>query len=80
MTMHNLIKQHKLKNIKRFMLLNAISVFILCVWAFHLHVCLNKTCVLGAQGGQKTVLDPIEPELQMVVSLCVGATNGAKVL
>jgi hypothetical protein len=38
---------------------------IVCVWA----------CVPGAQSGQKRELDPLELELQMVVSCFVGAGN-----
>lgn len=31
--------------------------------------------MLGSHGGQKTASDPLEPELQMVMSYCVGAGN-----
>lgn len=34
------------------------------VWVFCLHVCLFTICIPGAQEGQKTELDHLEPELQ----------------
>ena len=43
---------------------------------FFLQVCLRTMCVPGACGGQKRVSDPLELELQKVVSHRVGAGNG----
>ena len=43
------------------------------VWAFCLHVCLCTTYMPGAYGVQKRVLDPLELELQTVVSHHVDA-------
>jgi hypothetical protein len=37
------------------------------------------TCMPGAHGGQKWVLDPLELELQMVVSSHLGAVDQAQV-
>lgn len=35
---------------------------------FHPNICKCKACVLGACRGQKRTLDPLEVELQMIVS------------
>lgn len=40
---------------------------------FCLRICLRIKCVPGAREGQKGVLDPLEVELQVVVSLHVGS-------
>lgn len=42
--------------------------FFYVIWVFCLHKCLCMT-------GQKRVLNSLGPELQMVVSHCVGAGN-----
>lgn len=49
------------------------NYFILCVWVFCLRVCLCTMCVPGAHESQKRALYPLVPELQTVVSYCVGA-------
>lgn len=41
---------------------------ILCVWVFCLYACLCTMCMLGAHRGQKRILDPLELELQTVLS------------
>lgn len=38
--------------------------------------CLYTTCMLGAQGDQKSALGPLVPELQTVISHYVDAGNG----
>jgi hypothetical protein len=38
------------------------------VWVFCLHICLCTVCVPGAHGSQRRVSDPLELELQFVVS------------
>jgi hypothetical protein len=46
-------------------------------------VCIYVLCTAyapSASGDQKTVLNPLELELQMVVSHCVGAGNHIQVL
>lgn len=40
---------------------------------FCLHVCICTTCVSGASRGQKRVSDPVELELQMLLSYHVGS-------
>jgi hypothetical protein len=40
-----------------------------------LHECMCITCVPGAQGDKKKVLDSLEPEFQVAKSLHVGAGN-----
>lgn len=55
-------------------------IFILCVWAFCLHVCLYIMCVPGATRGQKRVSDPQELKLQMLLSCYVSARNQTQVL
>lgn len=47
----------------------------LCMWVICLYVCLYTVCMLSACGGQKRTSDPLEPELQMVVTHHVGAGN-----
>jgi hypothetical protein len=42
---------------------------------FGLHVYLCTICVSGAHGDQKKVLNPLELELQMVMSCHVGARS-----
>lgn len=49
--------------------------FFLYVQVFFLHVCLCATCTTGTRGGQKVAWEPVEMELQMVMSLQVGARN-----
>lgn len=44
-----------------------------CTW-------MCTKCVHGGLGGQKKALDPLETELGMVVSRCVGAWDSAWVL
>lgn len=39
------------------------------------HACMCTPCMPDAQEGQKTVSDPLEVELQMVVSQRVGVGN-----
>lgn len=36
-------------------------------------VCMYILCVPGVQGGQRTVVHPLEVELQLIVSYHVGA-------
>jgi hypothetical protein len=36
-------------------------------YAFCWHVCMSTTCLHGAGGGQKTTLEPLKLELQMLV-------------
>lgn len=48
--------------------------FILCIWIFLLNVCMC-TDVLGTCRGQQRALDPLELELQKVVSSYEGAGN-----
>lgn len=43
------------------------GVFSTCIFVLHIYAC--------GQGSQKTMLDPLEPELQVVVSFHVGAEN-----
>lgn len=38
------------------------------------------TCMLSTRGGQKRSLGPLELELEMLVSHCVGARSGPQVL
>ena len=50
----------------------------MCFVCMHIcvpHVCLCATHMAGSLGGQKRALDPLELELQMVVSSQVGAGN-----
>ena len=47
-------------------------------WMLCLHACLCATCMPGAHGGQEK--DPLELELQMLVSHHVGARNQTWVL
>lgn len=42
---------------------------------FYLHFCLYTLCVLGALGGQKSVSNPLELELNMIMSGHVGSGN-----
>lgn len=42
--------------------------------------CVYTTFKLGASRGQKRVSDPLELELDRVVSRCVGAANQTQVL
>ena len=44
-------------------------------WVFCLYACLCPMCMSGAHGSQKWMLDPLELEVQMVMSLYVGAGN-----
>lgn len=50
-------------------------IFIFSVWVFCFHVCLCTTCMHGASWGQRTVSDPLELELQLVVSHHVDVEN-----
>lgn len=50
-----------------------IALFIFCIRVFGLHVCLYTAHVSGAHGGQKRIVNPLELELQMVVSCHMGA-------
>ena len=52
-----------------------ISFVDLCVWMLCLHICLFITCVPGAHRSQKRESDPLELEVQMVVSYYVGPGN-----
>jgi hypothetical protein len=48
---------------------------------FHMCVCVCVcVCVCGAHTSQKRASDPLEPELEMVVSYCVGSRNHTWVL
>ena len=38
---------------------------------FSLHICVYIMCMLGANGGQKKVMDPLALESQMVVNCIV---------
>ena len=58
----------------------AIFFFILCVWMFHLHGYAYTAHIPGVCRGWKRVLDPLQLELQMVVSCHVGAENQTWVL
>jgi hypothetical protein len=51
------------------------KLILLCV--FLLLVCVCATCVIGACRGQERALDPLELELDTVVSHQVGANVGA---
>lgn len=42
---------------------------------FYLHLRLYTLCVLGALGGQKSASDPLELELNMIMSGHVGSGN-----
>ena len=48
---------------------------ILCAKVFCLRVCLCTMYVLGALRGQRRMVDPLELELQMVMSLQVNVGN-----
>jgi hypothetical protein len=47
----------------------------MCMDVFALHMCLRITYVLGPCRGQKATLDPLELELQVLVSCHVSAEN-----
>jgi hypothetical protein len=52
----------------------SLSVLFPCLWMdIYLHICMCITCMPGFHGDQKRASDPLEPELQMVVSHHVGA-------
>lgn len=51
--------------------------FLSCIWVCCLLLCICTMC-MHAGGGQKTVLDPLRLELQMVVSH-VGAGKRAQI-
>lgn len=51
----------------------------LCVWVFCVHVWLCIPFMPSAHRDQKA-LAPLELELQIVISCCVGAGNGILVL
>lgn len=55
------------------LLLNLKNGFRSFYCVFCLHVCICTTCVPGASSGQKRVSDPVELELQMLVSYHVGS-------
>lgn len=44
------------------------------------HACVGTMCVLGSSGSQKKTSDPLELELQRVVSCHVGTKNRTQVL
>jgi hypothetical protein len=52
--------------------LNCLLIFILCIWIFCQHINMCTTCM---PGDQERVLDPLELELQIVVSYHVGIRN-----
>lgn len=53
----------------------------LCVWVFHLHVCVCTACVPDTHKGQNTASDAhLELELQTIVSYRLGAGNQTYVL
>lgn len=41
----------------------------------NMYICMYITCIPGANGGQKSMLDPLEPEVQTVISCHVDAVN-----
>lgn len=45
------------------------------VWVFCLHARLCITCTLGGHRGQKKVSNPLEGEIQLLVSYNIGAGN-----
>lgn len=54
--------------------------YYLCVWVLCLHVCLCIICMPCALGSQRVMVNPLDLELQMVVSYCVGAGTWTLVL
>lgn len=52
----------------------------MCMGAFCMHVCLCAMCVPGTYKCQKRAPDPLELELQIVVSHQVGAGDKTQVL
>lgn len=52
-----------------------LGLHILCVWLFCLQVWVWKTCMPDAHGGKKRVTNPLELELQMIMSYHVGVVN-----
>jgi hypothetical protein len=47
-----------------------LSIFILCVWAFCLYLCICTTCMPSAHGGQKRVSNSLNLESQIYVTWC----------
>lgn len=43
-------------------------IFTFCVWLFYLHVCLQTTCMISANGDQRSASVPLGWELGMVES------------
>lgn len=52
-----------------------IFILIFYVYEFYLSVCLCAMCVPGTHGGQKRTSDPLELELDMVVSCHASTRN-----
>jgi hypothetical protein len=48
---------------------------IVCVWVFCLHACLCTMLMPSAHKGQRRMLNPLEQEVQTVVSHHVGSEN-----
>lgn len=54
-----------------------LNVFLMCEY-FCLHVCLSALCMPDPQGGQKSILNPLELESQLLEAvLGVGLEHGA---
>lgn len=51
------------------------SNFILCAWVSCLHCCLCTTCACDTHRGQRKVLNPMELEVNIVVSCHVVAAS-----
>ena len=57
-----------------------LRVVFIGAWVLCLHVCIYMCICLVTHRGQKRALEPLELELQMVVSCYVGARNQTWVL
>ena len=54
---------------------HVVALIYFTVYGYFAFMCVHVLCECGTSGGQKRALDPLELELQMVVSHHVAAGN-----